>query len=152
MRTIELDYLFTIRLQVPTVRSLGATPLGGRRIATIGGGSFDGPRLRGTVVPGGGDWILVRANGSLQLDVRVTLETDDGALIYLSYRGIRAGRPEVLQRLDRGEPVDPSEYYFRTSPVLETGAPAYAWLNNVIAVGTGERLPSEVVYTVYAVA
>jgi hypothetical protein len=85
------------------------------------------------------------------LDVRLTLITDDDAVILMSYRGIRTGPPEVLARLAGGERVDPSEYYFRIVPSFETGDERYAWLNSVIAIGTGDRVPEGPVYTIYEV-
>jgi hypothetical protein len=150
-REIRLEHLFTVRFDVTAPRSLGQTPFGERRIVQITGGSFEGPRLRGTVLPEGGDWILLRSDGVLQLDVRATLQTDDGALIYMTYRGFRHGPAEVIDRLNRGEAVDPFTYYFRTAPFFETGDERYAWLNRTICVSTGERLPSGPVYTVYQV-
>ncbi len=151
MRSIELAHLFTARFEVGPPRSLGATPFGERRIVRITGGSFEGPRLRGTVLPEGGDWLLLRADGVLQLDVRATLQTDDGHLIYMTYRGVRHGPPAVIERLNRGEAVDPDEYYFRTAPFFETAAEPYGWLNRIVAVATGERLPGGPVYTVHEV-
>jgi hypothetical protein len=151
VRSIELEHLFTVRFDVTAPRVLGATPFGERRIVEVTGGSFEGPKLKGTVVPGGGDWLLLRADGALQLDVRATLQTDDGALIYMTYRGVRHGPAAVIERLGRGEVVDPSEYYFRTAPFFETGSDTYGWLNRIVSVATGERLPSGPIYTVYQV-
>jgi hypothetical protein len=114
----------------------------------ITGGSFYGPRLRGKVLAGGGDWTLLRSDGVLELDLRITLETDDGALIYLTSFGLRHGPPEVLAALARGEPVDPSRYYFRTAPRFETTASQYAFLNRLIAIASGDRRPSGPIYTI----
>ena len=86
-----------------------------------------------------------------QLDVRITLRTDDGALIYAHYPGLFHGAPAVMERLARGEPVEPDEYYFRTAPLFETAAETYAWLNRVLAVGIGRRTSRQVCYAVYAV-
>ena len=85
------------------------------------------------------------------MDVRITLRTDDGCLIYMSYRGVTSITPEVIQRITRGESVDPTEYYFRTTPVFETGAEKYSWLNRIVAVGVGQRLPTAVSYMVYEI-
>lgn len=150
-RTIALEHLFTARFEVTPARSLGATPFGERRIVQITGGTFEGPRLRGIVLPEGGDWLLFRHDGILQLDVRATLQTDDGHLIYMTYRGVRHGPADVIARLNRGEPVDPDEYYFRTAPWFETGSDKYGWLNGIVSVATGERLPAGPIYTVYQV-
>src|ERR1700685_921613 len=132
--------MFTLKMAAAPPQMLGKTPLGDRRIVAVTGGTFEGPKLRGKVVEqGGSDWILARTDGSLQLNVRVTLRTDDGALIGMSYQGYRHGPAAVIERLNRGEAVDPSEYYFRTIVMFETAAPTYAWLNNIVAVGVGRR-------------
>ncbi len=152
MSNLKSRALFDISITVDPPHDIGDTPLGTRRIVPVTGGRFKGERLSGTVVPNAAaDWILVRANGSVLLDVRLTLKTDDGALIYMSYRGMRHSSPEVAQRIARGETVDAADYYFRTAPVFETGADKYEWINNIITVGVGERLASEVKYTVYEI-
>jgi hypothetical protein len=151
MAEIRTQLLFTITLKVGKIHSLGRTPFGERRIAVVDGGSFEGPKLKGTVLEGGSDWILARTDGVLQLDVRLTLKTDDDQLIGMTYRGLRHGPAAVIDRLNRGEKVDPSEYYFRTAPVFETASEKYAWLNRIIAVGTGHRLPQGPVYSVFEV-
>jgi hypothetical protein len=140
--------LLTLQVVVGQPQKLGAVPHGTRVIAPITGGSFEGPRLRGKVLAGGGDWTLLRSDGVLELDLRITLETDDGALIYLTSFGLRHGPPEVLAALARGESVDPSRYYFRTAPRFETGASQYAFLNRLIAIASGDRRPSGPIYTI----
>ena len=141
--------LFELRLEVPPLIDLGDTPAGRRRIAAVTGGSFEGERLRGSVLGApGGDWLRERPDGVLVLDVRIVLKTDDGALIYMAYRGLRHGAAQVMERLARGEAVDPSSYYFRIAPTFETAAPAYAWLNRLLAVGMGHREPTGPVYRV----
>ena len=102
------------------MQAVGATPSGNRRIGLVAGGPFQGERLRGSVLPGGADWIIVRSDGATTLDVRLVLETDDKALIGMTYRGLRHGPAAVMERLNRGEPVDPADYYFRTAIVFET--------------------------------
>ncbi|HZD26208.1 MAG TPA: DUF3237 domain-containing protein [Alphaproteobacteria bacterium] len=151
MSGIETEFLFQARLEVPRINDLGATPFGHRRIAEVSGGTFEGPKLKGRALPGGGDWLLLRNDGVLQLDVRLILETDDKALIYMTYRGARHGPDAVMQRLNAGEPVDPSEYYFRTAPFFETSSEKYAWLNGIVSVATGHRTPEGPVYDVYQV-
>ena len=151
MSEIRTEFLFTITITVETPLVVGAIPLGERRIVQITGGHFEGPRLRGTVLPGGSDWILRRADDALQLDVRASLRTEDGALVNMLYRGLRHGPREVIERLDRGEPVDPSEYYFRTAPSFETSAPAYLWLNKIVAIATGRRVPAGPIYRVFEI-
>src|SRR5262245_56964928 len=140
--------LMRLQVEVPPPQKLGPVPHGIRLIAPIAGGVFEGPRLRGKVLPGGGDWILLRPDGVLELDVRITLETDDGALIFMASFGLRHGPPEVLAALARGETVDPSKYYFRTMPRFETSAAQYAFLNRVIAIASGDRRPSGPIYTI----
>ena len=114
----------------------------------ITGGTFQGERLRGKVLPGGGDWTILRADGVLELDLRITLETDDGALISMASFGLRHGPPDVIAAIGRGEKVDPSSYYFRTTIKLEASAPKYAFLNRLLAVSTGDRLPNGPIYTI----
>lgn len=152
MRELRSQPLFTIRMALHPVQDLGETPLGRRRVVPVARGQFDGPRLRGVVLPhAGADWLLQRSDGSFQQDVRLTLQTEDGGLIGMSYRGIRHASPEVSARLARGERVDPTEYYLRILPMFETGAARHAWINHVVAVGVGERLPDGVVYEVFEV-
>ncbi len=149
--TPSLQLLYTSRIDIAAPQDVGRTPLGQRRIINISGGAFAGPRLSGRILPGGADWQVVRSDGIVEVDARYTLETDDGALIYISNWGLRHGPPEVIARLGAGGKVDPGEYYFRTTPVFETGAPGYAWLNGIIAVGVGERRADAVIITAYEV-
>lgn len=148
---MKLAALFSAQITLAPARDLGDGPLGRRRVIEITGGAFSGPRLSGTVLPGGADWQLVRTDGVACLDTRYTLETRDGALIYVQNRGYRHGPDEVIARLARGESVDPASYYFRTSPWFETSAPRYAWLNRTIFVGSGARLPDCVNLDVFEV-
>jgi hypothetical protein len=137
---------------VGSPRDIGTTPRGTRRYYPAIGGSFEGPRLRGEVLPDGGDRLLIRPDGVLEQDVRITLKTDDDAFIFVRYVGMRHGPSKVMARLMQGERVDPSEYYFRVAPMFETGAERYAWLNNILAVGVGERLPPNMVrYSIFEI-
>ncbi len=140
--------LMTLELAVAPPQKIGAVAQGTRAIAAVTRGTFEGPVLRGHVLPGGADWTLLRSDGVLELDLRVTLETDDNALIEMRSFGLRHGPPEVLAALARGETVDPSTYYFRITPRFETGHPKYAFLNRVLAVGTADRRPSGPIYTI----
>jgi hypothetical protein len=151
MPEIRTTHLFTLKLKVAGMQPIGQTPAGNRRVGLVAGGTFEGERLRGTVLPGGADWLMARPDGATTLDVRLVLQTDDGASIGLTYRGIRHGPADVIDRLNRGEPVDSASYYFRTSLTFETAASRYDWLNRVIAVGTGNRLPEGPVYEVFEV-
>ena len=111
-----------LRLATSPTEDVGATPHGTLSIFPVIGGSFEGERLRGKVLAGGGDWVSGRADNALELDLRVALETDDGALIYMTFTGLR----------------DDAHQYFRTLPRFETAAPKYAFLNRLLAVGIGE--------------
>src|SRR5262245_51847563 len=124
---METRPLMTLQVAISTPQKVGAAPHGTRTIVPIGGGSFDGPRLRGRILPGGADWLLLRNDGVLELDLRVTLETDDGALVHMASFGLRHGPAEVIAALTRGERVDPATYYFRTTPRFETGHAKYAF-------------------------
>ncbi|HUB96260.1 MAG TPA: DUF3237 domain-containing protein [Stellaceae bacterium] len=150
MLDLRTTHLFTITLAVGPILNLGKGPTGERRVAIVTGGHFEGPRLKGTVTEGGSDWILVRPDAT-SLDVRLTLKTQDGHLIGMTYRGYRHGPADILERLNRGDAVEPSSYYFRIAPLFETGAEPYSWLNRIVAVGTGHRLPEGPVYDVYEV-
>jgi hypothetical protein len=143
--------LMTVRLTAGPAQQLGAVPHGTRIVVPVTGGRFDGERLRGDVLPGGGDWLLVRSDGVLELDLRITLQTEDRALIYMTFQGLRHGRPDLIAALGRGEVVDPASYYFRTLPRFETSAEAYAFLNRVITVGVGETRPDGAVHEIYEI-
>jgi hypothetical protein len=149
--TPTLQLLYTSRIDIAAPLEVGKAAYGQRRVINITGGAFAGPRLSGRILPGGADWQVIRHDGIAELDARYTLETADGALIYIRNWGLRHGPPGVIARLSAGEKVDPGEYYFRTTPVFETGAPAYAWLNGVIAVAVGERRADAVIITAYEV-
>ena len=112
--------------------------------------AFEGEELKGTVLPSpGGDWLLMRRDGILMLNVRLTLETDDGHLIYMRYEGMRHGPAWVIEQLNKGEKVDPSQYYFRTTPWFETASEKYRFLNRIVCVATGRRDPTGPVYEVF---
>ena len=132
---------------------VGDVSAGRRRIVPWTGGTFSGPELNGKVVPGASaDWQIVLADGTALGDIRYTLQTDGGALLYVQSRGVRHGRPEVLERLGRGEDVDASEYTFRASTRIETASRELDWLNKGVFVGVGGRLPGSVIYETYLVA
>ena len=141
----------TLRLRVGSPQIIGHTPIGDRRIVPVLDGRFEGDRLRGAVEPGGSDWILVRSDGAFQLDVRLALRTYDNHLIGMTYRGIRHGPAAVLERVNRGEPVDPASYYFRMVPFFETASEKFGWLTRIVAVAIGERVAEGPVYRVFEV-
>ena len=116
--------LMMMHVKVGTVLNIGAVPYGTRRTAPLGGGTFEGPRLRGTILPGGSaDWQLLRSDGVLEMDLRLTLRTDDDALISMSSFGLRHGPPEVIAAIGRGEPVDPSTLLLPDHSAIRDGAP-----------------------------
>ena len=144
--------LMTLRVTVATPQSIGAVPHGTRRTVPLAGGEFEGPRLRGSVLPhGSGDWLLLRADGVLELDFRATLRTGDGALITMRSFGLRHGPPEVMAAIARGEAVDPAAYYFRTTPRFETAHPSYSFLNHLVTVASGDRRAEGPIYTIHEV-
>jgi hypothetical protein len=140
--------LMTVRITAAPPQKLGTVPHGTRIIVPVTGGDFEGPRLRGKILPGGGDWLLLRSDGVLELDLRITLETDDHALIYMTFQGLRHGPPDAIAALGRGEVVDPARYYFRTVPRFETAAETYAFLNRIVTVGVGEARPDGAVHRI----
>lgn len=149
---IELKHLFELKLFVQPIVEIGHTPYGERRISPIQGGTFVGERLKGQVQPSpAGDWLLVRNDGVLTLNVRITLECEDHALIYMSYEGMRHGPKEVMEQLAKGEQVQASSYYFRMAPKFETASPKYAYLNKMLAIATGHRDPIGPTYQVFEV-
>ena len=148
---MTLQPLLRAEITLAPPQELGDAPHGRRRIIAITGGTFRGEKLSGRVLAGGADWQVIRADGVAELDARYTLETSDGALIYVRNFGYRHGPPDVIRRLAAGEPVDPSLYYMRTTPLFETGAERYRWLNGLICVATGARRASAVELEVFAV-
>jgi len=141
----ELRFAFEVAAQVGAPLDLGEAQYGHRRIVPIVSGTFEGPLLKGRILPGGADWQILRPDGSAELDARYTLETDAGALIYVVNRGMRHGPREVLEKLNRGERVDAGAYYFRSAATFETSAPECQWLTRAVVVGVGERYPDKVV-------
>lgn len=149
---IQTRPLFEVRFSVPEIVDVGDTPAGRRRVATVAGGTFEGERLSGEVLgSSGGDWMLLRPDGVLVLDVRVQLRTREGELIHMAYRGLRHGPADVMARLAAGEAVDPASYYFRIVPTFETGAPRLQWLHRIVAIGTGRREASGPIYQIHEV-
>ena len=140
----KLTFAFELRAQVAEPTEVGQVPHGRRRIVQILGGTFEGPGIKGRIVPGGADWQLIQPDGFSELDTRYTLETDKGQIVYVQNAGIRHAPPDVMKRLLAGETVDPALVYFRTVPKFETSAPDLQWLARSVFVGTGERYPSDV--------
>jgi hypothetical protein len=146
---LRSDFLFRVEMTVEGTL-LGTTPVGERRVGQITGGRFEGPKMRGTVLPGGADWMLTGIDGATRLDVRAMLRAEDGQLIGMTYTGLRAGPPEVLARLAAGQAVDPGDYCMRTAIRFEAGPGELEWLNRVLAVAVGQRPPQGPIYDVYA--
>ncbi len=144
--------LFVIDIKLHPPQMHVPTALGERKIQTIESGSFAGERLRGTILPhAAADWALIRSDGVLVLDVRLTLQTDDGERIYMTYSGLRHGPPETMARMARGEVIDPAEYYFRIAPLFEAPAGRYDWLNKLLAIGIGARLKDGPRYIIFEI-
>lgn len=151
MTSLTLKPLFIFDLQVAKPQVIGQTPSVDRRVGEITGGRFEGERLRGKLLSGGSDWQTVRRDGAWTIDVRTVMETDDGHLIGMTYRGIRHGPKEILDAIARGEVVSPLGYYLRVAPFFETASEKYGWLNNIVALATGHRLPTGPIYQVFEV-
>lgn len=130
---------FMIRVGIP--REIGETGAGQRRIIDILSGTVSGPRLAGRILPGGADYQTIRASGLTELHARYVIELDDGALVYVENTGLRFGSPAALDKIRRGEPVEPGLIYFRTVPRFETAAADHAWLGRHIFLGAGIRRP-----------
>jgi hypothetical protein len=130
--SIDSRPLMVLHLETSATQEIGSTPEGTLSIFPVTGGAFDGERLRGKVLSGGGDWVTAVGDGTFALDLRVTLETDDGGLIHMTFSGVR----------------DDANHYFRTVPRFETAAPRYAFLNRLLAIGIGEIHPEGPVHRI----
>jgi hypothetical protein len=150
MSMISQAPIFTIHAEVGEIRHFGQTPYGERRVIDILGGRVDGPRLKGRILPGA-DWQIVRPDGVTDLQARYAIEADRGGRVLVTSDGLRHGPPEVLAALARGEAVDPSRYYFRTLMRFETADSSHAWLNRILALGTGARDKLAVRLSVYEI-
>jgi hypothetical protein len=151
LEDITTEHLFDMVVDLNPRLSFGDGPFGRRSLFGSAGGSFEGPRLRGEVLPGGGDWALFRADGAMLLDVRLTLRTHDGALVHMTYGGRWIIPPELQVELAdplKRHSVDPARYYFRTNPLFETGATQYSWLNDVVGIGSGYLVEGGIAYKV----
>jgi hypothetical protein len=147
----KLDLIFDMHADLEPPQVVGPTPQGMRQIFVVKDGSVEGPRMKGKILAGGGDWALIRSDGAVQLDVRATIQTDDGALIYATYGGLIVAEPATFGRLLQAEDVPLSDYYFYINPMFQTASPQYAWLNQLIAVGRGKVVPGGVEYRVWAI-
>jgi hypothetical protein len=143
--------IFTIHAELAAVTDLGRTPYGERRMIGILGGSVRGPKLSGRILPGGTDWQIIRSDGATDIKARYTIESDAGALIMVTSEGLRHGPPDIIEKLARGDNVDPAHYYFRTVMRFETADPVVAWLNRILALARGQREARAVRLDVYEV-
>ena len=150
MPPIETRHLFTMTMKSEMQR-FGRTPLGQRRVTVVTEAAITSPGLNATLLPGGSDWVTETDEGTVLLDCRLVFQTDDGALIAMTYRGIRHGPPEVLAKLQRGEPVAPDQYYHRVAIFFETSSPKYEHLNKTLAVGRAQPGVGGGVYEVFEV-
>jgi hypothetical protein len=149
----RLTQVYRLEATLGQPLDLGDTTQGRRRIVALTGGTFAGPELNGRLLPGASaDWQVVQPDGTALGDIRYTLETDSGDLLYVQSRGVRHGSAEVLGRLARGEDVDASEYTFRTSTLIETAAPELDWVNKGVFISVGGRQAPGVIYETYLVA
>ena len=148
---LEVRPLFQINADVGEPQATPDGPYGVRRYIPVTGGTFKGDRLSGVLLPGGADSQLIRPDGHAELDVRVILKTNDDAIIYMKGQGIRAATPDVAARLAASEPVNRSEYYFREAMQFETPPGDYVWMNSIIAIGIGARLPTQVQLDVFEI-
>jgi hypothetical protein len=149
--TLGSELLWRAHIDVEGFYEVGHTFRGHRTIVRVKGGWFEGPNIKGEVLPGTGDWFLTRPDGTGEGDVRDTYRTDDGAIIYVSYRGILDISPAVWERIGAGEDVPASEYYLRGLPMFETGSEKYDWLNKIVAVSVGKQEAMGVTYDVFRI-
>jgi hypothetical protein len=148
----RLTLVYRLEATLGEPLDLGESAQGHRRIVPQTGGAFRGPEIAGKLLPGASaDWQTVLPDGTALGDIRYTLQSDGGALLYVQSRGIRHGSPDVLARLGRGEPVDASEYTFRTSTQIETAATELEWMNKGVFISVGGRQPGGVIYETYLV-
>ena len=148
---LATKYVFSLRIAVATPIEAGDIGIGSRRVIPITGGELIGEGLHGRIREGGADYQIICPDGFTELEAKYAIEMDDGAVIYLENIGIRFGPLEALERIRRGEPVDPALIYFRSVPRFETGAPAYRWLMRALFVGVGARHPDRVEIDVHQV-
>ena len=149
--SLQTQYVFTITAHIGPVTSAGEIGHGVRRIVPITGGEVRGENINGKVCAFGADFQIIRPNELIELEAKYAFETDDGAVIYVENEGIRFGPVELLQKLKRGEPVDPEQIYCRTVPKFETGSEKYRWLMEYLFIGSAARHADRVVIDVHQV-
>ena len=147
----SLTYAFSFRVELAPPIEVGESEGGRRRFVPIAGGTVYGPRLKGVVLPGGGDWQTILPGGLTKIEARYFIKTNDGAVIEITNPGVRTAEPSVTERLAKGEDVDPALYYFRTTPQFRTGAAHYGWLARQVFVARAIRRPDHVIIDYYSV-
>jgi hypothetical protein len=149
----ELNWRFlaSMRIEVDHSIHLDQTPGGWRRYDVLKGGSFVGPRIRAKILAGGSDIVTRNQDRALHPDVRLTMETDDGAMILITYRGIRHNNEAVERRLAAGEAVPYREFYLRSAPFFATASERYDWMNRILSIGVGRREGPMVIYEVFEI-
>jgi hypothetical protein len=150
---LELEFAFRIRMELGIRQKIGELPSGSvRGFVSAAGGTVEGPRLNGRVVPNsGGDWALYRPDNTVQFSARYMLEADDGTQIYMQNTGYRHALPEVAKKMEALEPVDPSQYYFRITPTFETPVGKHDWLTRHLIIGTADRRADHSIFHYYIV-
>jgi Protein of unknown function (DUF3237) len=146
-----LTHVADFRVEVGAPIAIGETAQGLRRVVPITGGTIQGAKLNGTILNAGADFQIIGPDGFTRLEARYVARLNDGTLVYVENRGVRFGPPEVMARLTRGEPVDPAEVYFRTTPRFETPEPAYQWLTRPLFIAAGARYPDRVALSIFEV-
>ncbi len=141
----KLAFAFSVRVIVGPIQDLGKTARGHRRIIDILGGTAEGPRFQGEILPGGADWQIVRGDGTIEVVARYTIRSASGALVYVQNDGLRVASPEIVARMSKGELVPFDSYRFRTAPRFETSEPSLKWLETSTFVGVAARTPDRVV-------
>ena len=142
---LRLAFAFSVHVIVGPIQDLGQTARGHRRIIDILGGTAEGPRFQGEIPPGGADWQIVRADGTIEVVARYTIRSKTGTLVYVQNDGLRVASPEILARMSKGELVPFDSYRFRTAPRFETAEPSLKWLETSTFVGVAARTPDRVV-------
>ena len=153
MKSLSHRHLTTLSLKVDlaAIFPIGDVHAGRRLVAPVAGGRFEGDRLSGSVLPGGSDWVTQQPDGSASIDVRLMLETVDGARLGLTYQGRFIGAPGLMQQFVAGQPIDPAEFSLQTVAKFETGDARYVWLNDAIVIGVGEQTATGPAYQLYEI-
>lgn len=151
MEQPKSEFAFELKVQISQPQEVGMTAKGIRKVVPITGGNFEGPEIKGTVIPGGYDWQLFRQDSVAEIEARYLLKTDDDVLITIVNKGLRHGPADIMQRLAKGEAVDPSLYYFRSIPFFEISEMKYNWLTKNMFIASGIREPELVIIHVWKI-